>query len=442
MRTNRNYLPVFALMAAILFASIVLAEVRAEEEPSEQIRGEVLVITLNGVINPVAAEFISKNIKKAGEMNAEAIVIELDTPGGLMESMRTIIKDMHASPVPVVVYVAPDGARAASAGAFITIAAHVAAMAPQTNIGAAHPVSAGGGQMDEVMSGKVTNDAAAYIKSLAKAHGRNEQWAEDAVRKSISSTSEEALELNVIDIIAPNLQALLRDIDGRKVKIASGEVVLNTKDAAVVREVMGLRHRILDIISNPNIAYILMMLGFYGLFFELTNPGAIFPGVVGGISLILAFYAFQTLPVNYAGVMLILLAVVMFVLETQLASYGALTIGGLIAMFLGSLMLFSEGGPLFRVSLQVIFATTGTTAAFFVVIVGLIIKAHKRKPSTGTEGLVGLEGKASSEVGPDGGSVHVHGEIWSAVSDEDIPEDSPVIVESANGLKVKVKRKT
>ena len=433
-------------MAAILFASIVLAEVRAEDtkpvEPSEQIRGEVLVITLNGVINPVAAEFISKNIEKAGQMNAEALVIELDTPGGLMESMRTIIKDMHASPVPVVVYVAPDGARAASAGAFITIAAHVAAMAPQTNIGAAHPVSAGGGQMDEVMSGKVTNDAAAYIKSLAKAHGRNEQWAEDAVRKSISSTSEEALELNVIDIIAPNLQALLRDIDGRKVKIASGEVVLNTKDAAVVREVMGLRHRILDIISNPNIAYILMMLGFYGLFFELTNPGAIFPGVVGGISLILAFYAFQTLPVNYAGVMLILLAVVMFVLETQLASHGALTIGGLIAMFLGSLMLFSEGGPLFRVSLQVIFATTGTTAAFFVIVVGLIIKAHKRKPSTGNEGLVGLEGKASSEVGPESGSVRVHGEIWSAVSDEDIPEDTSIIVESVNGMKIKVKRRT
>ncbi|KKM90496.1 hypothetical protein LCGC14_1238050 [marine sediment metagenome] len=432
-------------MAAILFASIVLAEVRAEDtkpvEPSEQIRGEVLVITLNGVINPVAAEFISKNIKKAGQMNADALVIELDTPGGLMESMRTIIKDMNASPVPIVVYVAPDGARAASAGAFITIAAHVAAMAPQTNIGAAHPVSAGGGQMDEVMSGKVTNDAVAYIKSLAKAHGRNEQWAEDAVRKSISSTAEEALEENVIDIVAPNLKTLLDEIHGRTVTTASGDVVLNTKNANIVREVMGLRHRILDVISNPNIAYILMMLGFYGLFFELTNPGAIFPGVVGGISLILAFYAFQTLPVNYAGVMLILLAVVMFVLETQLASYGALTIGGLIAMFLGSLMLFSEGGPLFRVSLQVIFATTGTTAAFFVEIVGLIIKAHKRKPSTGNEGLVGLEGKASSEVGPESGSVRVHGEIWSAVSDEDISEGSSVVVESANGLKVKVKRK-
>ncbi len=437
--SNRNmYICAIALAAFMLLVPLVRAEV--ENAPSDS-RPDVLVITVDGIINPVSSEFISKKLDKANEMGVAAIVIELDTPGGLMESMRLIIKDMHASSVPVVVYVAPDGARAASAGAFITIAAHVAAMAPQTNIGAAHPVSAGGGQMDDTMADKVTNDAVAYIKSLAKNHGRNEQWAEDAVRKSISSTADEALELNVIDLIAPNLKYLLDEIHGMTVKTASGEVVLNTKDANVVREEMSLRHRILDTISNPNIAYILMMLGFYGLFFELTNPGAIFPGVVGGISLILAFYAFQTLPVNYAGVLLILLAVVMFVLETQVASSGALTIGGLVAMVLGSLMLFSGGGPLFRVSISVIATTTGMTALFFVVVVGLIVSAHKRKPVTGNEGLVGIEGKALSAVDRDGGSVHVHGEIWSAYSEEQISEGEVVVVQSASELKVKVKRK-
>lgn len=438
--SNRSlYMYAIALAVLIALVPLVRAEVDNSASPS---RPDVLVVTLDGIINPVSSEFILKKLGDAEEMGATAIVIELDTPGGLMESMRQMIKGMHASTVPVVVYVAPDGARAASAGTFITIAAHVAAMAPQTNIGAAHPVSAGGGQMDETMADKVTNDAVAYIKSLAKTHDRNEQWAEDAVRKSISSTAEEALELNVIDLIAPNLKTLLDEIHGMTVTTASGEVVLNTRDANVVREVMGLRHRILDIISNPNIAYILMMLGFYGLFFELTNPGAIFPGVVGGISLILAFYAFQTLPVNYAGVLLILLAVIMFVLETQMASSGALTIGGLIAMFLGSLMLFSGGGPLFRVSISVIATTTGTTALFFVVVVGLILRAHKSKPTTGSEGLVGLEGKASTVVDRDDGTVHVHGELWSAYSDEQISKGESVVVESANGLKVKVRKKT
>ena len=434
------HLSICALALAALIALVPLVRAEVENTPSPS-RPDVLVVTLDGIINPVASEFILKKIEAAEEMQAEALVIELDTPGGLMESMRSMIKGMNASTVPVIVYVSPDGARAASAGAFITLAAHVAAMAPQTNIGAAHPVSAGGGQMDETMTDKVTNDAVAYIKSLAKAHDRNEQWAEDAVRKSISSTAEEALELNVIDLVAPSLKYLLDEIHGMTVKTVLGEVVLNTKDANVVREVMGLRHRILDIISNPNIAYMLMMLGFYGLFFELTNPGAIFPGVVGGICLILAFYAFQTLPVNYAGVMLILLAVVMFVLETQIASHGALTIGGLVAMFLGSLMLFSEGGPLFRVSISVIATTTGVTALFFVVVVGLVVRAHKRKPSTGNEGLVGLEGKSTTAVDKDGGTVHVHGEIWSAYSDEQISEGENIVVESANGLKMKVRKK-
>ncbi|NIQ95187.1 MAG: nodulation protein NfeD, partial [Desulfuromonadales bacterium] len=254
------------------------------------------------------------------------MVIELDTPGGLMDSMREIIKAMIGSDVPVVVYVSPGGARAASAGAFITIAAHVAAMAPQTNIGAAHPVAGGGQEMDETMTEKVTNDAVAYIRSLAEKRGRNADWAEDAVRKSISSTEQEALEQNVIDLVSPNLETLLQDIDGRTVETSIGEQTLQTAGASVERREMGLRHRILDVISNPNVAYILMMLGMLGLFFELSNPGSIFPGVIGGC-IILAFYAFQTLPVNYAGLLLILLGIILFILEINVTSFGMLAVG-------------------------------------------------------------------------------------------------------------------
>jgi membrane-bound serine protease (ClpP class) len=435
---KKRYISLSLIALFVLFSfALGVADEAAKSESNENI---VYVVTLSGIINPVASEFLSKNITKANEMNAEAIVIELDTPGGLMDSMRDIIKAMSASEVPVVVYVSPDGARAASAGAFITIAAHVAAMAPQTNIGAAHPVNAGGGQMDETMADKVTNDAVAYIKSLAKAHGRNEVWAEDAVRKSISSTADEALNENVIDLVSPSLDALLTEIDGRVVQTAAGEVTLHTKGAKVVREEMGLRHRILDLISNPNIAYMLMMLGFYGLFFELTNPGAVFPGVVGGISLILAFYAFQSLPVNYAGVLLILLAIVMFVLETQSPTFGALAIGGIISMVLGSIMLFDKAGPLFRVSISVILTTTGITAGFFVIVVGLVIRAYKRKPATGSEAMVGLEGKANSDVTSKGGTVYLHGEIWSATSEEPIEKGEAVVVESNDGLRIKIKR--
>ncbi|HHN66301.1 MAG TPA: nodulation protein NfeD, partial [Nitrospirae bacterium] len=269
----------------------------------ESAQKEVMVIQVQDVINPVTSEFIEKSIKKANDRAMEALVIMLDTPGGLDTSMRSIIKAINSSDIPVVVYVAPPGARAASAGVFITLAAHVAAMAPGTNIGAAHPVGIGG-KMDKTMVEKVTNDAVAYIRSIAERRGRNADWAEQAVRKSVSITASEALKLGVIDMVSNNLTDLLKAIDGRKVDTLSGKKTLHTKDAALIREEMGIRLKILAMISNPNVAYILMLLGFYGLFFELTNPGAIFPGVVGGICLILAFYAFQTLPVNYAGLLL------------------------------------------------------------------------------------------------------------------------------------------
>jgi len=419
-------------ISTVLFLSPLLYSV-------ENRKSEVLVITVNGVINPVASEYIGKSIKKAAEMNAEALVIELDTPGGLDTSMRSIVKDIIGSSVPVIVYVSPSGARAASAGVFITMAAHIAAMSPGTNIGAAHPVAVGE-KMDKVMAEKATNDAAAYIKSIAETRSRNVKWAEDAVRKSVSVTETEALKNNIIDVIAKDINILLSEIDGRMVKTAYGDKTLKTANAKIIRHEMSFRHKILNLISDPNVAYILMMLGFYGLFFELTNPGAIFPGVVGGICLVLAFYSFQTLPVNYAGLLLIIIGLILFILEVKVISYGMLTIGGIISIVLGSLMLFESPLPFLKLSLTVIIPAAIVTAMFFVLTFRLAYRAYKRKPVTGVEGLVGLEGVAKTDITPEGGMVIVHGEYWSAYSDNVIHKDERVIVEGVEGLKVKVRR--
>jgi len=400
---------------------------------------EVMVITVDGVINPVSAEFMKKSINKANDKKYEALIVELDTPGGLDASMRSIVKEMIGSEVPVIVFVSPSGSRAASAGAFITLAAHIAAMSPGTNIGAAHPVGVGG-KMDKTMTEKATNDAVAYIKSLAEKSGRNAQWAEDAVRKSISSTETEALQLKVIDLIAKDINSLLADIDGQKVQTVSGEKILSTKNASVVREELGLRHRILNLISDPNVAYILMLLGFYGLFFELTNPGSLFPGVTGGICLILAFYAFQTLPVNYAGLLLIILAIILFILEIKIISHGVLTIGGIVAMTIGSLMLFESPDPFMKLSLAVILPAVGVTALFFTILIGLAYKAYKRKPITGSEGLLGSYGIADTDITREGGRVTIHGEIWSSYSEDAIDKGNRIIVEEVSGLKLKVKK--
>ncbi|MCK5138947.1 MAG: nodulation protein NfeD, partial [Thermodesulfovibrionia bacterium] len=354
---------------------------------------DIITIKADGVVNPVMSEFISMSIDEAVSEKADALVIELDTPGGLDASMRTIVRDIIASEIPVIVYVSPSGARAASAGVFITLSAHVAAMAPGTNIGAAHPVGLGG-KMDKTMLEKVENDAAAYIKSLAEKRGRNAEWAEKAVRESVSITEKEALKLNVIDISSPNLTSLLESIDNRTVELSIGKHTIKTKGIPVRQKEMGTRHKILNIISDPNIAYVLMMLGFYGLFFELTNPGAIFPGVFGVISLILAFYSFQTLPVNYAGLLLIILAIILFILEITIVSHGILALGGFISMVIGSLMLFESPQPFFRVSLKVMLPAVILTALFFSLSIWLAVKAYRRKPKTGAEGLTGLTGKA------------------------------------------------
>jgi membrane-bound serine protease (ClpP class) len=406
---------------------------------SDEIKKEVMVITVNGVINPVSSEFIGKSIRKANDKKVEALVIELDTPGGLDISMRNIVKEIIGSGVPVVVYVSPSGSRAASAGVFITLAAHIAAMAPGTNIGAAHPVGIGE-KMDKTMAEKATNDAAAYIRSLAENRGKNAKWAEDAVRKSISATEVEAKKENIIDLITKDLNSLLSDINGRKVQTVFGEKLLSTANAVVVREETGMRYKILNLISDPNIAYILMLLGFYGLFFELTNPGSLFPGVIGGICIILAFYAFQTLPVNYAGLLLIILAIILFILEIKIISHGVLTIGGIIAMIIGSLMLFESPAPFMKLSLAIILPAVITTTLFFTVMLSLALKAHKRKPVTGSEGLLGTEGVADTDITKQGGMVLLHGERWTAFSDYPVSKGEHIIVEAVSGLKVKVRK--
>jgi membrane-bound serine protease (ClpP class) len=422
---------------AVLFMLVFSLVVLLTPSLSADSAGKVLVITVDGVINPVASEYIERSIERVNRMHAEAIVIELDTPGGLDTSMRKIVKAIIGSAVPVIVYVSPSGARDASAGVFITMAAHVAAMAPGTNIGAAHPVSVGE-KLDKTMAEKVTNDAAAYIRSLAERNGRNAEWAEEAVRKSVSITDSEALKEHVIDIVSPDLNALLKALDGRTVKTVLGERVLRTAGAVVVTQEMGWRDRILNFISDPSVAYMLMLLGFYGLFFEFTNPGTIFPGVAGAIFLILAFYSFQTLPVNYAGLLLIVLGLVLFILEIKIVSHGILTVGGIISMVLGSLMLFESPAPFFRLSLYLVLPTVIVTALFFTITFSLAYRAFRTKPITGREGLIGMEGTAKTDITREGGMVLVQGELWSAYSDEVIAKGDKVVVQAVADLRVKV----
>ncbi len=379
-------------------------------------------IVLDGVINPVATEYIQKSIQRAEKDGAQLLVIELDTPGGLMESMHQIVKAIQASRVPVAVYVAPSGARAASAGVFVTYAAHIAAMAPSTNIGSAHPVfgsSPMGGKPDSAMSKtmleKVTNDAVAKIKSLAQKRGRNGEWAEKAIRESANITAKEALKLHVVDYLVPTVDSLLKVIDGKAIVLDNRQkVVLHTAHARIITFEMNWRQRILDTLSNPNIAYILLMLGIYGLLFELYNPGSILPGVVGGICLILGLYALQTLPVNYAGVMLILFAIILFLLEIKIPSYGLLTIGGIIALIMGSVMLFDSPLPFLRVSWQVITFVVILSVLFFVFAIGMAVKTHRKKPTTGLVGLIGEIGEVFKPLQPEG-IIKVHGEFWKAV---------------------------
>lgn len=399
----------------------------------------VNLVTIDGPIGPISARIISEAISSSLEDSAEALIIEMNTPGGLDESMRIITRKILNSEVPVIVYVSPSGSRAASAGVFITLSAHIAAMSPGTNIGAAHPVAMGG-QMDSTMAEKVVNDASAYIRSIASKRGRNEKWAEESVRKSVSVTEKEALKLNVIDLVVNDVRGLLDSCDGRKVSLPSGEKTLNTKEIQVRRVEISVRDRILEVITNPTIAYILLTLGMWGLFFELSNPGAIFPGIVGGICLILAFFALQSLPINYAGLLLMILALILFILEVKIVSHGALTIGGIISMVLGSLLLFESPLPYMRASLVVIITVVAATALFFIFAVGLALKARKRKVTTGGRGLMGEVGVARTALKLEG-DVFIHGEIWKAEADQPIKKGEKVVVTSVDHLTLKVTKK-
>lgn len=398
----------------------------------------IVVATYEGVINPVAAEYVHDALVYARTIGAQALILRLDTPGGLDTTMRLIIKDFTASAIPVIVYVAPSGGRAASAGVFITLAAHVAAMAPGTNIGAAHPVAMGGGEMDKTMKEKVENDSVAYIKSIAEQHGRNVSWAEDAVRKSVSVTEKEALTLKIIDLVAEDLNHLLDALDGRKVAVGPNTLLLKTKGAVLHDLPMGWRLEMLKALSDPNIAYVLMTIGMIGLLAELYNPGAILPGIVGAISLILAFYSFQSLPVNYAGVLLLLLGIVLFILEVSVTSYGLLAMGGVVSMILGSLMLVKAEAPFLQISWSVILPVVSLAAGFSLFMVGMGIRAMRRRPLTGREGMVGLVGVAKTPLDPQG-KILVHGELWDAISEYPLQPGDQAEVTRVEGLKLFVK---
>lgn len=425
------------------------------------------------VINPVVSEYLSSAIQSSQESGAQCLVIQLDTPGGLLTTTRNIVKEMMNAEVPIVVYVAPSGARAGSAGVFITLASHIAAMAPSTNIGAAHPVDLGQGEkkptQDSIkkffeqkmpkeeakkedeeesfqaspspMKDKILNDTVAWVRGIANARGRNEAWAVDSVVKSLSSDDQEALKEGVVEFVCSDVSELLQLIDGKRVKLPHQEVVLQTKNAVVKEIPMTKRQSILNVLSNPNIAYILMMLGFYGLLYEITHPGFGVPGIAGVICLVIAFYSLQTLPVNYAGLILIILAIVLFITEAMVASFGLFALGGVIAMFLGSLMLIDSPAYFMRVSLRYILPVVLTTAGLTVFLVSIVVRSHRTKVTTGLEGLVGEIGTAETDLSQGAeGTVYVHGEIWNAQTNHALQKGDKVKVKSVQGMMLFVEK--
>jgi membrane-bound serine protease (ClpP class) len=402
----------------------------------------VYVITIASSINPPVADFINRSIAKAEKDKASALVLQLDTPGGLDTSMRVIVQGLLNAKIPIIVFVAPSGARAASAGVLLVIAADLAVMSPGTNIGAAHPVNVGGKDIDKTMVQKVEKDMVAYVRSIADQRQRNADWVESAVLKSESITAEKALEFKVVDLMAKDLDDLLEKADGRRILTSKQPKVIKTQGLPVVHLKENFRDRILRTISDPNIAYVLMMLGMMGIFFELIHPGGIFPGVIGGISLILAFFALSTLPVNYAGILLILLSIVFFIAEVKVMSHGLLTVAGIFALTLGSLMLFKTTEGQMGISLQILITTVLVISAFFILIISLAVKAYRRKPQTGGQGILKEVGRVQQKISPGHpGKVFVHGEIWNAISDETCEPGDIVEVMGLEHLLLKVKRK-
>ncbi len=451
MTAGRRLTPTRLLAAAGLFLLGLLLHVAVPPVTAES-RGGAVVFTVEGVIGPAVGDYLKRGLKQAQDANAELIIIQLDTPGGLDTSMRDIIREIIASPVPVVTWVTPSGARAASAGTYILYASHVAAMAPATNLGAATPVQIagfpGGGEQEEdgksggseptAMEKKIINDAVAYIRGLAQMRGRNADWAELAVREGVSLSAREALEMNVIDVIAENLSELLTAIDGREVDALGMTRTLSTAQIQVRHQEPDWRSRLLATITDPNIAYILMLIGIYGLIYEFANPGMVFPGVVGAISLLLALFAFQVLPINYAGLALMLLGIVFMIAEVFLPSFGALGIGGVIAFVIGSIMLLDTGIPGYGVSVPLIALFAATSAIFFMFILGMLVKSRKRPVVSGAEEMIGALGEALEDF-TGAGRVRVHSEQWNARSDTPLRRGDRVRVVAMDGLSLVVR---
>ncbi|QJA06816.1 nodulation protein NfeD [Thermosulfurimonas marina] len=396
----------------------------------------LLWVTLDDAITPVSANFLLASLEEARKKGCQAVIWEIDTPGGLVESTRKIVKAVLSSEIPVVVYVAPPGARAASAGTFIVLASHIAAMAPGTHLGAAHPVTLTGQKIDKKTLQKIENDLVAWARSLAHLRGRNEKFAERAVRESQSLTAEEALKQRVIEILARDSTELLQKLHGRKVRLAQGEVVLQTRGAVLLPFREDLKTRILRLLAHPQVAYFLLMLGLAGLYFELSHPGAVFPGVLGAVCLVLGLFALQILPVNYAGLLLILLAGLLYFLEIKITSYGLLALAATVCLLLGSLMLFGRNPSGLRLSYGFLLPVVAVVSAFFLTVTYLAARALRHRPISGAEGLIGQEGRTLTEVGPEGGEVFVSGEIWRAEAERVIPPGTPVRVVAQKGLKL------
>jgi len=391
-------------------------------------------------VSPIMVEYIKRNLAKAEKDGAGVFILELNTPGGLETSMRQVVQEFQRTPIPVVVYVYPPGGRAASAGAIITASADIAVMAPGTNIGAAHPVQATGEKMEEAMKEKVVQDMLAFVRSIAKEKGRNPSVLERMVKESISLTPDEALKEGIIDLIASSRQELMEKLDGRKVKKHGKEITIKTLGVPVVEVEESLRESFLKVITNPTVAYMLLLIGFYGIFFELYNPGAVVPGAVGVVSFLLGLYGLGIIGINWLGLLLILAGVLLLALELVTPTFGGLAIAGAIALAIGSLVLISPDSPYGDIPISVIATMVLTTVFFFLVAGRLGLKAQKKKKMTGYEELIGEEGTALTDFEKGKGKVFIKGEIWNAVSEDEIKKDDAVIVEQVKGLTLYVRK--